>query len=121
MSPCTSPSTTTSPLSDPYVKPVDRKIFTMSRDGSATAGQAFTVANKGNLDTEVRTALGTNPATGVADAFADQRINWLRGNQSDELSATGGYLRQRGKPKTHCTGAATLTARALAASGLVGL
>jgi type IV pilus assembly protein PilY1 len=29
-------STTTSPLSDPYVKPVDRKIFTMSRDGSAT-------------------------------------------------------------------------------------
>ena len=89
-------STTTSPLSDPYVKPVDRKIFTMSRDGSATAGQAFTVANKGNLDTEVRTALGTNPATGVADAFADQRINWLRGNQSDELSSTGGYLRQRG-------------------------
>ena len=32
-----------------------------------------------------------------------------------------GFLRPRGKPKTHCTGAATLTARALAASGLVGL
>ena len=40
-------STTTTPLSDPYVKPADRKIFTMSSDGSATAGQAFTVANKG--------------------------------------------------------------------------
>ena len=32
-----------------------------------------------------------------------------------------GYLRQRGKPKTHRTGTATLTARALATSGLVGL
>ncbi len=92
----TASSTTTTPLPDAYVLPANRKIFTMSRDSGATAGQAFTVANKGNLDTEVRTALGTNPATGVADAFTDQRINWLRGNQSDELSATGGYLRQRG-------------------------
>ena len=32
-----------------------------------------------------------------------------------------GYLRQRGKPKTHCTGVATLTARALATSELVGM
>jgi hypothetical protein len=32
-----------------------------------------------------------------------------------------GYLRQHGKPKTQRAGAETLTARALAASGLVGL
>jgi len=32
-----------------------------------------------------------------------------------------GYLRQRGKPKTQRAGAETLTAHALATSGLVGL
>lgn len=89
-------TTTTTPLPDAYVKPADRKIFTLSRDSGATVGQAFTVANKDNLDTEVRTALGTNPATSVADAFTDQRINWLRGDMSNELVPSGGNLRKRG-------------------------
>ena len=92
----TASSTTTSPLSAPYVKPADRKIFTMSKDSSTTAGQAFTVANKGNLDAAVLTALGTNPALNSADSYTDQRINWLRGDQSNEVSSTGGYLRHRG-------------------------
>ncbi len=92
----TASTTTTSPLPDAYVRPADRKIFTLSLDSGASVGQPFTVANKGNLDAAVLTALGTNPATGVADAFTDQRINWLRGNKSDELVAAGGNLRKRG-------------------------
>lgn len=89
-------STTTGTVTAPYVKPADRKIFTLSQDGGTSSGQAFTVANKANLDSAVRTALATNPATGQSDAYTDQRINWLRGDQTNELSATGGYLRHRG-------------------------
>ncbi len=91
----TASSTTTTPLSDPYVTPANRKIFTLSKDAGTTSGQVFTVANKGNLDAAVLTALGTNPALNTADSYTDQRIDWLRGDQSNEKSSSGGYLRHR--------------------------
>lgn len=87
----------TATLADPYVKPADRRIFTMSRGVSATSGQIFSVANKGNLDAAVSTALNTNPATGAADSQADARINWLRGDRSNEQRSTGGIFRRRSR------------------------
>ena len=81
---------------DPYVKPANRNIITFATDGAATKGVPFNVASKGELDSAVLTALGTNPSTGSADNLMDQRINWLRGDRSNELSSTGGMLRRRG-------------------------
>lgn len=84
-------------VNDPLVKPVDRKIFTMSRGTGAQVGQEFTADNKNALDTAVLNALNTNPTTGTTDSQADARINWIRGNRSDEQNGTTGFLRLRKK------------------------
>ena len=94
----TTASLAISALADPYVKPADRKIFTMSRGVSSTSGQAFSVANKGNLDAAVSTALNTDPVTTSAiDNQIDGRINWLRGDRSNEQNSTGGIFRRRSR------------------------
>ncbi len=83
-------------LEDPLVKPVDRNIITMATVGGATTGVLFNVANKGQFDSAVLTALGTNPSTSTTDSLTDARINWLRGIRSDEEASSGGELRRRG-------------------------
>lgn len=92
----TSASETASPtVSDPFVKPASRNIITFSRDTALEQGVVFDVANKGSLDAAVQSALAINPATGLADTLADQRINWLRGDRTNEQSSAGGTLRRR--------------------------
>lgn len=86
-------STTTPP--DPYVRPADRKILTMKRDSGSMVGIPFTVADKSDFDAVVLSALNTNPGSGTTDSRADERINWLRGDRSNEVGQTGGTLRQR--------------------------
>lgn len=85
--------------SDPHVKPVDRKIFTFSRDGTNRGGQEFIVADKGKLDADVLTALGTKPSAApgalTAADVQDATINWLRGDRSLEAGNGTGYLRAR--------------------------
>lgn len=78
----------------PYVIPADRNIITMSMASEPT-GVYFDVAHKTQLDTAVLTALSTNPQTGSSDGLVDARINWLRGDHSNEQSSTSGTLRQR--------------------------
>ena len=85
----------TGTLSDPYVRPADRKIVTMATVGNATTGMLFNVANKGQFDSEVLTALNTNPQSGATDNLSDQRINWLRGDHAYELTSSGGAFRRR--------------------------
>lgn len=82
-------------VSDPMVKPDDRKIFTMSRGSGSMQGQAFTVANKTALDSTVTVKLGLNPANGLVDNQVNARINWIRGSRSDEQNGLGGFLRRR--------------------------
>lgn len=93
----TAASLATGLVADPQVKPVDRKIFTMARDSGVMVGLEFNVANKASLDDSVEAALNTNPATSLTDSQSDARINWIRGNRSDEQSGTGGFLRLRKK------------------------
>jgi type IV pilus assembly protein PilY1 len=85
----------TATLADPFVAPASRKIFTYARDGATAQGVQFDVTHKLNLDAAVQTSLDTNPTTGLADALADQRINWLRGERTNEQSSAGGALRRR--------------------------
>ncbi len=86
----------TATLSDPYVRPADRNIITMATVSGATTGVPFNVANKGLFDSAVLAALNSNPTNTATDNLADQRINWLRGDHSDEISSVGGSLRRRG-------------------------
>jgi type IV pilus assembly protein PilY1 len=86
---------TSATLADPYVAPALRKIFTYARSGSTAQGVQFDVAHKSSLDAAVQTALDANPATNTADGLADQRINWLRGDRSNEQTSTGGAFRRR--------------------------
>lgn len=85
----------TATVADPYVKPADRNILTMATVGGATTGVLFNVANKSSFDTAVLDALNTNPVNGATDGLADQRINWIRGDHSNEVSSSGGTLRRR--------------------------
>ncbi len=85
----------TATLADPYVAPSDRNIFTMATIGGATSGVPFNVASKGQLDSAVLAALNTNPSSNVTDSLADQRINWIRGDRTNELTSQSGTLRQR--------------------------
>ena len=66
----------------------DRRIVSMSSVG----GIAFRF---GNLDATQQIALQTNPLTGSQDAAVDgaNRVNWLRGDSSNETTAGG--LRRR--------------------------
>lgn len=81
-------------LAAQYVRPADRNIITMATDGNATTGVPFDVAHKNSFDSAVLTALNTNPTGTATDNLADQRINWIRGEHTNELSA--GTLRRRG-------------------------
>ncbi len=87
----------TTTVTDPNLKPADRNIFTMSRGVASSSGQAFTTSNKGNFDAAVTAALNTDPATNIADSQSDARINWIRGDRSNEQNSTGGILRRRGR------------------------
>ena len=93
----TDASLATTDLADPYVKPADRRIFTMSRGVSGSSGQAFSVANKGNFDAAVSTALNTSPTSSALDNQIDARINWLRGDRSNEQNSSGGLFRRRAR------------------------
>ena len=93
----TQASLTTTVALDPYVKPADRNIFTMARGVSSSSGQAFSVANKGNFDAAVSTALNTSPTASVLDNQIDGRINWLRGDRSNEQNSSGGLFRRRAR------------------------
>ena len=84
-------------LSDPYVKPAQRKIFTMTRNGATPGGVEFKVANKTLLDPAVQTALNTNPKDNTTDNKIEERMNWLRGDRSNEISGLSGFLRTRGQ------------------------
>jgi type IV pilus assembly protein PilY1 len=84
-----------STVADPYVKPDQRKIFTLNRQGPIEAGIEFTDTNIAAFDTEVSTSLNADPATSLADNKGVERIRWLRGNRSDEKNGTSGFLRAR--------------------------
>jgi type IV pilus assembly protein PilY1 len=87
-------STMTATATDPFIKPADRNIITLSTDAVPT-GVRFDVAHKGLLDAVVGTNLNTDPATSASDGLIDGRINWLRGSHSLEQSSTGGTFRRR--------------------------
>lgn len=78
-----------------FVVPADRKIFTMTRDSGSMAGLEFKAASKTSLDSSVLSALNTDPATSTADNKSSERINWLRGDRSNEIGASSGFLRTR--------------------------
>ncbi|MBK6746568.1 PilC/PilY family type IV pilus protein [Ottowia sp.] len=86
-------------VTDPQVKPADRKLFTYSREGANRGGQIFSVAEKGKLDPAVLTALATKPGSapaGTSDAaMQNAAIDWLRGDRSLEAGTADGYLRAR--------------------------
>jgi type IV pilus assembly protein PilY1 len=92
----TGAETASTTVSDPYVKPANRNIFTMATISGTTQGIPFKVANKDSLDAAVLTSLNTNPATSVTDNLADIRINWLRGDRSNETSDYATTIRVRG-------------------------
>lgn len=87
----------TTTVLDPYVKPNDRKIFTMSKGVAGSSGQAFTIGNKSNFDAAVLAALNTDPSNSVVDTQSNARINWIRGGRSDEQNSTGGIFRRRNR------------------------
>ncbi len=95
----TDASVATGAVSDPQVKPADRKLFTYSRDGASRGGQVLSVAQKGNLDAAVLTSLAIRPSgapAGISDSdMQNATLNWLRGDRSLEAGVTGGYLRAR--------------------------
>lgn len=76
--------------------PNDRVIIT-SNAPSGGAGVAFRWAS---LSSQQQAWLNTNPATGTADTLGQQRLNFLRGDRSQE-QFNGGALRNR----THVLGA----------------
>jgi len=95
----TDASVATGGVSDPQVKPANRKLFTYSRDGANRGGQILSAAQKGNLDAAVLTSLAIKPSgapAGISDSdMQDATLNWLRGDRSLEAGAVGGYLRAR--------------------------
>ncbi len=73
----------------------ERKVFTWSRDPAKLGGQVFSVASKGNLDTDVVTSLNTRPSDNTTDNKADERINFILGDRSNEQSGGSGMFRKR--------------------------
>lgn len=71
----------------PNPVPGSRNIYTskISLDGSL-ALVPFTWASGGNFSTSDQLALNTDPHTGTVDNFAADRINYLRGDRTQELS-----------------------------------
>jgi type IV pilus assembly protein PilY1 len=82
-------------VADPYVRPSQRKIVTYRREsGGSSPAIEFTPDNLDQLDSVMRTALNTNPATNVADGLAALRISYLRGERSQEGAATNPFRRR---------------------------
>ncbi|MDB5744621.1 MAG: type pilus assembly protein PilY [Polaromonas sp.] len=79
---------------DPYIKPVDRKIFTYRRDATGNPGIAFTAANLGQFDTAMQDALNADPITGVADSLGALRLSYLRGDRTQEGADTNAFRRR---------------------------
>ncbi len=78
---------------DPYLKPVERKIFTYRREGSSPA-IAFTSANLAEFDTAMRNALNRSPVDNSTDNLGSERVDYLRGVRTQE-NATTNPLRRR--------------------------
>lgn len=78
---------------DPYLKPVERKIFTYRREGSSPA-IAFTSANLAEFDTVMQNALNRSPVDNSTDNLGSERIDYLRGVRTQE-NATTNPLRRR--------------------------
>ena len=92
-----SASIATGTVVEPMVKPADRNIITLSTD-TVTKGVLFDVANKGQFDAAVLAELGKDPASGSTDTLTDARINFIRGDRSNEGPSSVGKFRQRGSP-----------------------
>ena len=90
-------SIATGAVVEPMVKPADRNIITLSTD-TVTKGVLFDVANKGQFDAAVLAELGKDPASGSTDTLTDARINFIRGDRSNEGPSSVGKFRQRGSP-----------------------
>ena len=84
---------TSSTFSDPYVAPANRNIWTFRRVLSGQSTIPFTTASLASalLDPGMSTALSVNPATGLADGRASDRIDYLRGNRSQETGVTNPF------------------------------
>lgn len=83
------------PLAAPLIRPVDRKVFSYARDTGFGTGVVFSAANFAALDTATQAALNTNPATGSADGNGTLRVNYMRGDRSNEQVAGVGLFRRR--------------------------
>jgi type IV pilus assembly protein PilY1 len=79
---------------DPYRKPAERKIFTYRREGGGSPGIEFSAANLTQFDATMQSALNTNPVSAAADGLGVQRVNYLRGDRSQE-GTTSNPLRRR--------------------------
>ena len=79
---------------DPYLKPSERKIFTYRREGGSTSGIEFTEARLPELDAVMRNALNANPVSNATDNLGALRLNYLRGDRSQEGAATNPFRRR---------------------------
>lgn len=75
----------------PYLKPADRKIFTSRRESGGDVAVAFTAANLAQLDATMRETLNTHPVSNTTDNLGALRINYLRGDRSQEGAATNPF------------------------------
>ncbi|MDR3454367.1 MAG: PilC/PilY family type IV pilus protein [Rhodoferax sp.] len=78
---------------DPYLKPAERKIFTYRREGSNRSVE-LSAANLAQFDSVMRDALNTNPVNVAADGLGAQRVNYLRGDRSQEGVVTNPFRRR---------------------------
>lgn len=83
------------PLAAPLVRPVDRNIYSYARDTGFGTGVTFSAGNFAALDVATQAALNTNPASGSADGNGTLRVNYLRGDRSNEQVAGVGLFRRR--------------------------
>ncbi|SDM63334.1 type IV pilus assembly protein PilY1 [Oryzisolibacter propanilivorax] len=86
-------------VTDPMVRPVDRKLFTYTREGANRGGQVLSKGEKSKLDAAVLVSLAVRPIgapTGISDSgMQDATLDWLRGERALEAGVEGGYLRAR--------------------------
>lgn len=87
-------STMAASVTDPYIKPADRKIFTYRRGASGNPSIAFTASNLGQFDSAMQDALNANPVTGAADSLGELRVSYLRGDRTQEGAATNAFRRR---------------------------
>lgn len=84
-----------SPLAAPKIRPQDRKIFSYSRDTSNGTGVEFKSSNFAALDSAVQTSLNTDPATNTVDSRGTLRVDFFRGDRSNEKIGSTGFFRRR--------------------------